>query len=152
MLLERSGIHVSMSRKGNCWDNAVMKSFFGTVKGECVGSTLYSSHDEARFALFAYMEVYYNRVRRHSTLGYVSPFKYEQKGSRASACRHFREEMLLLRSRRSLAESGEYSFFEGSWILSPFSHLPLKKREKYLLSLSWRVLFFLASSDFISFF
>jgi len=78
--LEQSGIHASMSRKGNCWDNAVMESFFGTVKEECVGSTIYSSHDEARLELFTYIEVYYNRVRRHSTLGYVSPLAYEQKG------------------------------------------------------------------------
>ncbi len=78
--LEQAGILVSMSRKGNCWDNAVMESFFGTVKDECVGSTIYASHHEARSALFPYMEVYYNRVRRHSTLGYVSPFIYEQRG------------------------------------------------------------------------
>ena len=76
--LEQAGIHVSMSRKGNCWDNAAMESFFGTVKDECVGSTVYSSHDEARLALFTYIEGYYNRLRRHSTLGYVSPFNYEQ--------------------------------------------------------------------------
>ncbi len=50
--LEQSGIHVSMSRKGNCWDNAAMESFFGTLKNECVGSTVYSSHDEARLELF----------------------------------------------------------------------------------------------------
>jgi transposase InsO family protein len=67
-----------MSRKGNCWDNAAMESFFGTLKDECVGSTIYSSHDEARLELFTSMEVYYNRVRRHSTLGYVSPLNYEQ--------------------------------------------------------------------------
>ena len=76
--LEQAGMHVSMSRKGNCWDNAAMESFFGTVKDECVGSTIYSSHDEARLALFTYIEKYYNRLRRHSTLGYVSPFNYEQ--------------------------------------------------------------------------
>jgi putative transposase len=76
--LEQAGISVSMSRKGNCWDNAAMESFFGTLKDECVGSTIYSSHDEARLELFTYMEVYYNRVRRHSTLGYVSPLNYEQ--------------------------------------------------------------------------
>ena len=70
-----------MSRKGNCWDNAAMESFFGTVKDECVGSTIYTSHDEARLELFTYMEVYYNRVRRHSTLGYVSPLNYEQMGN-----------------------------------------------------------------------
>ena len=77
--LEQAGIQSSMSRKGNCWDNAAMESFFGTVKDECVGSTIYSSHEEARLELFTYMEVYYNRVRRHSTLGYVSPLNYEQK-------------------------------------------------------------------------
>lgn len=55
-----------------------MESFFGTVKDEYVGSTIYSSPDEARLELFTYMEVYYNRIRRHSTLGYVSPFNYEQ--------------------------------------------------------------------------
>lgn len=78
LCLEQSGMLVSMSRKGNCWDNSVMESFFGTLKDECVGSTVYSSHDEARLELFTYMEVYYNRVRRHSTLGYVSPCIYEQ--------------------------------------------------------------------------
>ncbi len=80
--LEQSGIQPSMSRKGNCWDNAVMESFFGTLKDECVGEIIYSSHDEARLSLFTYMEVYYNRVRRHSTLGYVSPFNYEQIGNK----------------------------------------------------------------------
>ena len=76
--LERSGIQPSMSWKGNCWDNAAMESFFGTLKYECVGEIIYLSHDEARLALFTYMEVYYNRVRRHFTLGYVSPLNYEQ--------------------------------------------------------------------------
>lgn len=76
--LEQSGIQSSMSRKGNCWDNAAMESFFGTLKEECVGERMYSSHDEARLVLFNYMETYYNRVRRHSTLGYVSPCIYEQ--------------------------------------------------------------------------
>jgi putative transposase len=78
--LKRHGIQASMSRKGNCWDNAVMESFFGTLKDECVRETIYSSRDEARVALFTYMEVYYNRLRRHSTLGYVSPFNYERIG------------------------------------------------------------------------
>ena len=78
--LEQAGIVVSMSRKGNCWDNAVMESFFGSLKEECVGNTLYSSHEQARQSLFEYLEVYYNRQRRHSTLGYMSPFLYEQLG------------------------------------------------------------------------
>ena len=74
------GIQPSMSRKGNCWDNAVMESFFGTLKDECVRDTFYASHDEARSALFTYIEAYYNRIRRHSTLGYMSPLQYEKAG------------------------------------------------------------------------
>jgi putative transposase len=77
--LELLGMVVSMSRTGNCWDNAVMESFFGSLKEECVGSTVYASHEEARLTLFTYLEVYYNRMRRHSTLGYVSPLVYEQR-------------------------------------------------------------------------
>jgi transposase InsO family protein len=79
LLLEQSGMKVSMSRKGNCWDNAAMESFFGTLKEECVGHSIYQSHEEARLALFTYLEIYYNRLRRHSTLGYVSPLIYEQR-------------------------------------------------------------------------
>lgn len=78
--LEQFGIVASMSRKGNCWDNATIESFFGSLKEECVGNRIYASHEEARGALFTYLEVYYNRVRRHSTLGYVSPLVYEQLG------------------------------------------------------------------------
>ncbi len=70
---------VRMSRKGNCWDKAVMESFFGSLKEECVGNTVYSSHDQARQELFVYLEIYYNRQRRHSTLRYVSPLIYEQE-------------------------------------------------------------------------
>jgi putative transposase len=76
--LEQVGAVVSMSRKGNCWDNAAMESFFGSLKEECVGNQVYSSHEQARQALFEYLEIYYNRQRRHSTLGYVSPLVYEQ--------------------------------------------------------------------------
>jgi putative transposase len=78
--LEQAAMTVSMSRKGNYWDNAVMKSFFGSLKVECVGRTIYSSHEQARLSLFTYLEVSYNRQRRHSTLGYVSPLIYEQQG------------------------------------------------------------------------
>jgi len=56
-----------------------MESFFGPLKDECVGNTVYSSYEEARSELFTSMEVYYNRIRRHSTLGYMSPFLYEQE-------------------------------------------------------------------------
>lgn len=75
---------VRMSRTGNCWENAAMESFFGTLKEECVGTTVYSSHEQARQALFEYLEVYYNRQRRHSTLGYVSPLAYEQMARQAA--------------------------------------------------------------------
>lgn len=78
-LLEQSGVIVSMSRKGNCWDNAVVESFFGSLKDECVQATTYPSHEQARLSLFEYLERYYNRKRRHSSLGYVSPLVYEQK-------------------------------------------------------------------------
>jgi putative transposase len=78
--LEHSAMIVSMSRKGNCWDHAAMESFFGSLKEECVGNTIYPSHEQARQSLFEYLEIYYNRQRRHSTLGYVSPLMYEQMG------------------------------------------------------------------------
>jgi putative transposase len=80
--LQRDGIQPSRSCKGNCWDNAVAESFFGTLKEECVKETIYASRDEARGAIFTYIEVYYNRVRRHSTLGYVSPLQYEKMQNR----------------------------------------------------------------------
>ena len=79
--LEHMGMVVSMSRKGNCWDNAAMESFFGSLKEECVGSSVYSSHEHAKRSLFEYLEVYYNRQRRHLTLGYVSPLIYEELGN-----------------------------------------------------------------------
>ncbi|HEY6411976.1 MAG TPA: IS3 family transposase [Ktedonobacteraceae bacterium] len=56
-----------------------MESFFGSLKEECVGNTIYASHEEARLALFIYLEVYYNRIRRHWTLAYVSPLVSAQR-------------------------------------------------------------------------
>lgn len=76
--LEQAGMLVSMSRTGNCWDNAAMESFFGSLKQECIANAIYVSHEQARLSLFEYLEVYYNRQRRHSSLGYVSPLTYEQ--------------------------------------------------------------------------
>lgn len=74
-----TGYHMvcSMSRKGNCYDNAPMESFFGTLKAELVDSRLYRTRAEARQAIFEYIEVFYNRQRRHSSLGYLSPAEYE---------------------------------------------------------------------------
>jgi transposase InsO family protein len=70
-------IRASMSRKGNGWDNAVMERFFGTLKRECTSRARFATHEQARTALFEYIEVYYNRVRKHSTLGYLSPVQFE---------------------------------------------------------------------------
>lgn len=76
-LLAGHGIEPSMSRAGNCWDNAVAESFFGTLKRELVHHESYAGHEDARRSLFEYIEVFYNRVRRHSTLGYRSPAEFE---------------------------------------------------------------------------
>ena len=66
-----------MSRKGNCWDNAAMESFFHTLKTECVHHEKYETRDQAKKSVFDYIEVFYNRQRKHSYLGYVSPEQYE---------------------------------------------------------------------------
>jgi len=71
-------IRSSMSRKGNCWDNAVMESLFSRLKVELVYAEHFKTADEAYRGLFEYIEVFYNRVRRHSSLGYVSPAQYEK--------------------------------------------------------------------------
>ncbi|XSF12109.1 IS3 family transposase [Myxococcus faecalis] len=79
--LASRGIECSMSRKGNCWDNAVAESFFSTLKMELVHDADFATRDQARSALFEYIEVFYNRQRRHSSLGYVSPVEYERTAS-----------------------------------------------------------------------
>lgn len=67
----------SMSRKGNCWDNAVAESFWGTLKNELVNGQIFETRAAARQAVFDYIEVFYNRRRRHSSIGYVSPAEHE---------------------------------------------------------------------------
>jgi putative transposase len=76
--LASRGIQCSMSRKGNCWDNAVVESFFSSLKMELVYPTDFATRHQARSAIFEYIEVFYNRRRRHSSLGYVSPVEYER--------------------------------------------------------------------------
>ena len=76
-MLTANGLRASMSRKGNCWDNAVAESFFATLEWECIGRRKWQTHAEARHAIFAYIETWYNLRRRHSTLGYLSPVQYE---------------------------------------------------------------------------
>lgn len=78
-LLAPAGLQCSMSRSGNCYDNAVVESFFRTLKVELVYDRRYATIEEAQEDLAQYIEVFYNRVRRHSTLGYVSPVVYEMQ-------------------------------------------------------------------------
>ncbi len=81
-ILEAHGLTCSMSRRGDCYDNAVMEAFFSTVKMEL--GDRFASGDDARRALFEYLEVFYNQRRRHSTIGYSSPAAYEQRARSAS--------------------------------------------------------------------
>ena len=82
--LERHGITRSMSRKGNCWDNAVMESFYARLKVELIYPKCYQSIDEARSGIFGYIEVFYNRKRRHSANDGVSPVDFEEKAAIAA--------------------------------------------------------------------
>lgn len=76
--LREERITCSMSRRGNCWDNAPMESFFASLKKEMVHGEDYATREEARASIFEYVESFYNRVRRHSSLGYVAPAEYER--------------------------------------------------------------------------
>jgi transposase InsO family protein len=77
--LGRQGIVCSMSRRGDCWDNAVAESFFATLKVELVHDALWPTRAAARSAMFEYIEVFYNRQRRHSSLGFLSPLAFERQ-------------------------------------------------------------------------
>jgi len=77
--LTRHGVVGSMSRRGDCWDNAVAESFFATLKVELVHDTLWPTRAAARTALFDYIEVFYNQQRRHSSLGFLSPLAFERR-------------------------------------------------------------------------
>lgn len=78
-LLETRKIVCSMSRKGNCWDNAVTESFFGSLKSEFVHHESFATRREAKTKVFEWIESFYNRTRLHSTLGFMSPEQYERK-------------------------------------------------------------------------
>ena len=78
-LLSRYEFVGSMSRKGDCWDNAVAESFFHTLKVECIRGKIFRTREEAKRTIFAWAYARYNRTRRHSTLGYLSPFEYERR-------------------------------------------------------------------------
>lgn len=76
-LLDSHGIICSMSRRGNCWDNAAMESFFSTLKTERLSRKRYRTRDDLRADVFDYIERFYNPKRRHSTIGYISPVQFE---------------------------------------------------------------------------
>ena len=78
------GCRISMSRKGNCWDNEPMESFFGRLKVELVYAKDFQSIDEARSAIFSYIEIFYNRKRRHSANGGISPVAFEENAAKAA--------------------------------------------------------------------
>lgn len=78
-LTKDNKIIVSMSRKGDCWDNAAAESFLHTLKVELVNRYRFKSREEAKRAIFEYIEMYYNTKRTHSTLGYLSPFEFEKR-------------------------------------------------------------------------
>jgi putative transposase len=78
-LLHENGMRCSMSRKGNCWDNAPMESFFGSMKTELdIDDTTFETRRQARVAIFSFLESFYNRRRLHSAIGYRSPDQWER--------------------------------------------------------------------------
>tara|TARA_R110000796_G_scaffold127586_1_gene242928 strand:+ start:306 stop:1163 length:858 start_codon:yes stop_codon:yes gene_type:complete len=82
-LMADHDITCSMSRSGNCWDNAAMESFFSSLKTERIRGQVYRTRDQARADVFDYIERFYNPIRRHSTLGYRSPMQYEEEAMEA---------------------------------------------------------------------
>jgi len=82
--LERLGVKRSMSRKGNCWDNAVMESFYARLKVELIYAKNYQSIAEARSGIFGYIEIFYNRKRRHSANDGLSPVEFEERAAKAA--------------------------------------------------------------------
>ena len=88
--LSTHGFVQSMSRKGNCWDNAVAESFFKSLKTEIIYGFALKTPKETKESVFEYIEIYYNRIRRHSTIGYISPMALEKRRETALAKRHTR--------------------------------------------------------------
>jgi putative transposase len=84
-LLAKHGLCGSMSRRGDCWDNAVAESFFASLKLELVYQVQWRTRAEARTAIFEYIELFYNRRRRHSSLGYLSPAEFERRNEQLLA-------------------------------------------------------------------
>jgi putative transposase len=83
-LLREAGIEVSMSRTGDCYDNAAMEAFFATLTRECTSRVRFENRQQARSAVFEYLECFYNPIRLHSTLQYVSPMAFERANAEGS--------------------------------------------------------------------
>ena len=83
-MVKQFGMLASMSRKGNCYDNAPMESFWGSLKNELIHHQRYATRADAETAIKEYIEIFYNRQRRHSRLGYVSPAKFVENISRTT--------------------------------------------------------------------
>jgi putative transposase len=77
-VLEHYGVELSMSSLGNCWDNALCESFFGSLKVECTDRYRCATRQQAKTVIFEYLEIFYNRQRLHSALGYISPTQFEK--------------------------------------------------------------------------
>ena len=84
-LLAKHGLRGSMSRRGDCWDNAVAESFFASLKPELVYQVQWRTRAEVRTAIFEYIELFYNRRRRHSSLAYLSPVEFERRNQQLLA-------------------------------------------------------------------
>jgi putative transposase len=82
-LMDAQGVVRSMSRSGNCWDNAAMENFFSSLKTERTARRTYRTRDEAKADVFDYIERFYNAKRRHSTIGYLSPVAFEEQAALA---------------------------------------------------------------------
>ncbi len=98
-LLKENGFIPSMSSKGNCYDNAPAESLFGTIKNELIYLNRYETRDAARQAIFEYVEVFYNRLRRHASLGYLTPEEFKK--------RYFQEKQLEAEGSQGPARPGE---------------------------------------------
>jgi len=83
--LSDHGIRQSMSRKGDCWDNACAEAFFASLKTELIGERIFLTREQARREIFEYIEVFYNRQRLHSYLGYLTPQEFERSSARQAA-------------------------------------------------------------------
>jgi len=78
-MLQKHGVTISMSARGNCYDNAVVESFFHTLKTECTNHSTYQTRDQAKQEIFDYVELFYNGQRKHSYLDYMTPLQFEKR-------------------------------------------------------------------------